>query len=63
MTIAGSRGAARSQKKIFLKYYPIRSYLKVVLIKIYMVIWKSPVEYLWQLSHHEEHEDHEGWIE
>jgi hypothetical protein len=47
MTIAGSRGAAGSQKKNFLKYYPIRSYLKVVLTKIYMVIWKSPVEYLW----------------
>jgi len=34
MTIAGSRGAAGSQKIIFLNYYPIRSYWEVVLIKI-----------------------------
>jgi len=28
--------------------------------KLFVVIWKSPVEHVLQLSHHEEHEDHEG---
>ena len=28
-----------------------------------VVIWKAPVEFERQLSHHEEHEDHEGKTE
>jgi hypothetical protein len=28
----------------------------------FVVIWKSPAEYVQSLFHHEEHEDHEGII-
>ena len=32
-------------------------------IMIYVVIWKVPVAFDRKLSHHEEHEDHEGKTE
>ena len=57
------KGSRRHPENNFSEILSDPSLLGAVLIKIYVVIWKSPVEYLRSLSHHEEHEDHEVWIE